>query len=102
MGLADAAAKRATCDRGRAGCVIVRDRQVLVTGYVGSPQGLPHCDDVGHLFKKLLMKMVVKVLIVLELFMPNKTQFVRLPDVELHLIEEQFMFAWPHAELVQC
>ena len=26
MGLADAAAKRATCDRGRAGCVIVRDR----------------------------------------------------------------------------
>ena len=54
MGLADAAAKRATCDRGRAGCVIVRDRQVLVTGYVGSPQGLPHCDDVGHLFKKII------------------------------------------------
>jgi dCMP deaminase len=54
MGLADAAAKRATCDRGRAGCVIVRDRQVLVTGYVGSPKGLPHCDDVGHLFKKII------------------------------------------------
>jgi len=32
----------------------VRDRQILVTGYVGSPRGLPHCDDVGHLMKKVL------------------------------------------------
>jgi dCMP deaminase len=54
MELANAAAKRATCDRGRSGCVIVRDRQVLVTGYVGSPRGLPHCDEVGHLFKKVV------------------------------------------------
>ncbi len=52
--LAHAAAKRATCDRGRSGCVIVRDKQVLVTGYVGSPKGLPHCDDVGHLMKKVV------------------------------------------------
>jgi dCMP deaminase len=52
--LANAAAKRATCDRGRSGCVIVRDKQVLVTGYVGSPMGLPHCDDVGHLMKKVV------------------------------------------------
>jgi dCMP deaminase len=54
MELAKAAAQRATCDRGRSGCVIVRDKQVLVTGYVGSPKGLPHCDDVGHLMKKLV------------------------------------------------
>ena len=53
MELAHTAAKRATCDRGRSGCVIVRDKQVLVTGYVGSPKGLPHCDDVGHLMKKV-------------------------------------------------
>jgi dCMP deaminase len=26
----------------------------LVTGYVGAPSGLPHCDDVGHQFKKML------------------------------------------------
>lgn len=41
-------AKRGTCDRGRSGCVIVLDKQILVTGYVGSPKGFPHCDDVGH------------------------------------------------------
>ncbi|MCK9451344.1 MAG: cytidine/deoxycytidylate deaminase family protein [Bacteroidales bacterium] len=50
--LADSVASRATCDRGRSGCVIVKDRQILVTGYVGSPRGLAHCDDVGHLMKK--------------------------------------------------
>ena len=30
-------AKRATCDRGKSGCVIVKNNQILVTGYVGSP-----------------------------------------------------------------
>ena len=47
-------AKRATCDRGRSGCVIARDNQILVTGYVGSPAGLAHCDDVGHLMRKMI------------------------------------------------
>ena len=54
MELTRAVAQRATCDRGRSGCVIVRDRQLLVTGYVGSPMGLPHCDEVGHLMKKMI------------------------------------------------
>ncbi|MBR9700866.1 cell division protein DedD [Candidatus Woesearchaeota archaeon] len=44
-------AKRATCDRGKSGCVIVKDKQILTTGYVGAPVGLQHCDEVGHLFK---------------------------------------------------
>lgn len=54
MEVAQTIAKRATCDRGRSGCVIARDRQLLVTGYVGSPKGLPHCDEVGHLMKKVI------------------------------------------------
>lgn len=40
--------KRGTCDRGRAGCVIVKDRKIISTGYVGSPSGIKHCDEVGH------------------------------------------------------
>ncbi|GAB1456270.1 MAG: cytidine/deoxycytidylate deaminase family protein [Spirochaetia bacterium] len=47
-------AKRASCDRGRSGCVIARDNQILATGYVGSPSGLPHCDELGHQFKKTI------------------------------------------------
>jgi dCMP deaminase len=54
MEVCDAIAKRATCDRGRSGCVIARDHQILVTGYVGSPPGLPHCDEAGHFFKKTM------------------------------------------------
>ena len=54
MEIANTVSKRATCDRGRSGCVIVRDRQILVTGYVGSPKGLPHCDEVGHQFRRVL------------------------------------------------
>jgi dCMP deaminase len=39
---------RGTCDRGRAGCVITKDKRIISTGYVGSPVGLPHCDEAGH------------------------------------------------------
>lgn len=54
MEVCRAIAKRSTCDRGRSGCVIVKNKQILATGYAGSPTGFPHCDDVGHLFKKTI------------------------------------------------
>jgi len=54
MEIANTVSQRATCNRGRSGCVIVKDRQILVSGYVGSPVGLPHCDEVGHQMKKML------------------------------------------------
>ena len=52
--IANTVSKRATCDRGRSGCVVVRDKQILVSGYVGSPVGLTHCDEVGHQMKKTI------------------------------------------------
>ncbi len=52
--LMETVAKRATCDRGRSGCIIVRDKRIVSTGYVGSPPGLPHCDDVGHYMKEVI------------------------------------------------
>ena len=39
---------RGTCDRGRSGAILVKDKRILATGYVGSPIGVAHCDDVGH------------------------------------------------------
>lgn len=48
MSLATIVGSRGTCDRGRAGCVIVKDKRILTTGYVGAPVGLPHCDEAGH------------------------------------------------------
>lgn len=52
----DAIAKRGTCERGRSGCVIARDKQIVAAGYVGSPIGEDHCDEVGHLFQERLNK----------------------------------------------
>ena len=54
MEVCRAIAKRATCDRGKSGCVIAKENQILATGYVGSPSGLPHCDEAGHELKKVL------------------------------------------------
>ncbi|NDE68362.1 cell division protein DedD [bacterium] len=48
LGIMEMVGSRATCDRGRSGCVIVKEKQILTTGYVGSPIGAEHCDDVGH------------------------------------------------------
>jgi len=48
MNLAELAGTRGSCDRGRSGCIIVRDKRVLSTGYVGSPVGTVHCDEAGH------------------------------------------------------
>lgn len=39
---------RGNCDRFRGGCVITRDRRIIVTGYNGAPAGAPTCDEVGH------------------------------------------------------
>jgi dCMP deaminase len=49
MGIALEVARRSTCDRARVGAIIVKDRRILTTGYNGSPAGLPHCDEIGHL-----------------------------------------------------
>lgn len=54
IGLVDEVAKRATCDRGKSGAIIVKDKRILCTGYVGTPPGFPHCDEVGHLLKKVI------------------------------------------------
>ena len=51
MNIAKQAATRSTCDRKHVGCVIVRDKTILSTGYNGSIRGMPHCDDVGHLME---------------------------------------------------
>jgi len=52
--LVDEVAQRATCDRGRSGCLIVREKRILATGYGGSPPGQPHCDEEGHLFRQVI------------------------------------------------
>ncbi|CAC11457.1 probable dCMP deaminase [Thermoplasma acidophilum] len=47
MRMAYLAASRTNCIRRKVGAVIVKDRNVLATGYNGPPSGTAHCDVVG-------------------------------------------------------
>ncbi|AFM43470.1 deoxycytidylate deaminase [Desulfosporosinus acidiphilus SJ4] len=53
MQLADVVAGRSTCLRRQVGAVIVKDKQILTTGYNGSPSGLQHCEQIGCLRQSL-------------------------------------------------
>ncbi|MFW5985171.1 MAG: deoxycytidylate deaminase [Halanaerobiaceae bacterium] len=52
MKMAELAAERSTCLRRSVGAILVKDRQVLATGYNGAPKNLPHCENTGCLRKK--------------------------------------------------
>lgn len=47
--LAMLASERATCPRMHCGCVLVKNKNVISTGYNGSIPGDDHCEDVGCL-----------------------------------------------------
>jgi len=45
--------KRSTCMRRKVGAIIVRENQILSTGYNGAPKGVEHCSKVGCLRTEL-------------------------------------------------
>ena len=47
MNIARVVSSRSTCLRRNVGSVIVRGKQIVSTGYNGSPQGMSHCIDIG-------------------------------------------------------
>ena len=47
MNIAEAVSKKSHCFSIQRGCVLVKDKQILSTGYNGPPMGFPHCE---HLF----------------------------------------------------
>ena len=48
LDLAEAVAQRGTCLRRLYGAVIVKDDEVISTGYVGAPRGRANCSDIGE------------------------------------------------------
>lgn len=49
MEIARVVSTRSTCLRRHVGAVLVKNRQILATGYNGVPRGLRHCDERGCL-----------------------------------------------------
>ena len=47
MQLASLAAQRSNCMKRRVGCVVVREKRVLSTGYNGTPRNVRNCNEGG-------------------------------------------------------
>lgn len=52
LDLADVVSKRGTCLRRKYGAVIVKNDEVISTGYVGAPRGRKNCTDLGQCIRK--------------------------------------------------
>ena len=48
LDLAEIVSQRTTCLRRRYGAVIVKNDEVISTGYVGAPRGRKNCTDLGY------------------------------------------------------
>ena len=53
MQIAEVVATRSSCLRRHVGAVIVKNRQILTTGYNGVPRGIAHCEERGCLRDEL-------------------------------------------------
>lgn len=52
LGIARAVSKRSTCLRRNYGAVIVKDDEIISTGYNGSPRGKVNCCDMGTCYRE--------------------------------------------------
>lgn len=53
MSIAQLVARRSTCLRRQVGAVLVKDKNILATGYNGTPKGIIHCSETGCLREQL-------------------------------------------------
>lgn len=52
LDLAEVVSQRGTCLRKRYGAVIVKNDEVISTGYVGAPRGRKNCSDLGYCLRQ--------------------------------------------------
>ena len=52
LDIAEAVLKRGTCTRKNYGCIIVKNDEIISTGYTGAPRGRKNCIDLGYCTKK--------------------------------------------------
>lgn len=54
LDIAETVAERSTCLRKSYGCIIVKNDEIIATGYSGAPRGRKNCIDLGYCVKKKL------------------------------------------------
>ena len=71
LDLAEVTLERGTCIRRNFGAVIIKNDEVISTGYVGAPRGRKNCVDMGVCKREEYL--VVNVTKCVEVFMLSKT-----------------------------
>ncbi len=54
LDIAQMVSERGTCLRRRYGAIIVKNDQIISTGYVGAPRGRENCSDIGYCTRERL------------------------------------------------
>ena len=54
LDIAESVSERGTCLRRRYGCIIVKDDEIVSTGYAGAPRGRKNCCDLGYCRREAL------------------------------------------------
>ena len=54
LDIADAVLERSTCLRRKYGAIIVRNDEIISTGYNGAPRGRRNCSDIGGCAREML------------------------------------------------
>ena len=54
LNMAETALERSTCLRRKWGAVIVKDDEIISTGYNGAPRGRKNCDELGYCIREKL------------------------------------------------
>ena len=52
LDIAASVSERSTCLRRHYGCVIVKNDEIISTGYNGAPRGRKNCDDLGFCYRE--------------------------------------------------
>jgi len=52
LDIAETVSQRCTCLRRHYGAVIVRENEIISTGYVGAPRGRKNCSDMGYCLRE--------------------------------------------------
>ena len=51
LAISETVASRSTCFRNHVGAVIVRDKDIIATGYNGAPTHQPNCQEIGFCYR---------------------------------------------------
>lgn len=52
LDIAEAVSGRGTCLRRNYGCIIVKNDEIIATGYTGAPRGRKNCTDLGFCYRE--------------------------------------------------